>query len=127
MKIIVWDIVAAFFAAALSGMGVGGGGLFVVYLTLARDVGQYDAQRINLFFFIAASGASLIIHFLRRKINFLAFLIFAVMGSVGAIAGSLIAARVSGGALRYIFGAFLITCSIISLFKGSKKAGAHEK
>lgn len=108
-------------------MGVGGGGLLVVYLTLARDIAQYDAQRISLIFFIAASAASLIIHFLRRKINFLAFLIFAVMGSVGAIAGSLIAARVSGGALRYLFGAFLIICGLISFFKGSKRAATHEK
>lgn len=108
-------------------MGVGGGGLLVVYLTLVRDIGQYEAQRINLIFFIAASAASLTIHFLRRKIDFLAFLIFAVMGSAGAIAGSLIATRVSGGALRYIFGAFLIMCGTISLFKGSKKAKERGK
>ena len=39
-------------------MGVGGGGLFVVYLTLARDVGQYDAQRINLIFSLQRQGIS---------------------------------------------------------------------
>ena len=49
------DTVVAFFASALAAMGVGGGGLLVIYLTLVRATEQISAQGINLFFFLFSS------------------------------------------------------------------------
>ena len=46
------DIFAGFFAAMLSAMGVGGGGLLVIYLTEILGMEQRCAQGINLLFFL---------------------------------------------------------------------------
>ena len=46
------DLIIGTAVAVLSGMGVGSGGLLVVYLTLAGGIAQPAAQALNLFFFI---------------------------------------------------------------------------
>ena len=48
----VFTIIASFLIAALSGLGVGGGGLFVVFLALFTEIPQITAQGINLLFFL---------------------------------------------------------------------------
>ena len=50
--------IASFIIALLSGMGIGSGGLLVIYLTLLEKVPQLTAQGINLLFFIFASASS---------------------------------------------------------------------
>ena len=47
---------AAFLTALLAGMGVGSGGLFVVFLTVFLDYPQLAAQGLNLYFFIFCHG-----------------------------------------------------------------------
>ena len=59
---------ALFVFAVLSGLGVGGGGLLVIYLALFTDVAQLSAQGINLLFFIFSCGASMLVHLSKRKI-----------------------------------------------------------
>ena len=49
------DLLIGTAVAVLSGMGVGSGGLLVVYLTLAGGIAQPAAQALNLFFFIFAA------------------------------------------------------------------------
>ena len=52
------DILATLLVATLSGMGLGSGGLMVIYLTLIRHVSQLPAQGFNLLFFLFASASS---------------------------------------------------------------------
>ena len=52
-----------FLLAAASGMGIGGGGLLVVYLTVIHASDQASAQAFNLLFFIIAATTSAIIKY----------------------------------------------------------------
>lgn len=110
------DVLAAFFTAALSGMGVGGGGLLLLYLTLFRDVAQWEAQLTNLCFFLAASTASLVIHVMRRKISPSVVILLATGGVAGAFLGSFIAKNTDESMLRIILGVFLAASGVLSLF-----------
>ncbi len=87
----VFDILAAFFAAALAALGVGGGGILVIYLVLVLNMEQHAAQGVNLIFFIAASLAALPFHIARRRVRLLPVLIFSVFGVPGACLGCLAA------------------------------------
>lgn len=113
MQIVTMIIV--FIIAALSGMGVGGGGLFVIYLSLFTDTPQLLAQGINLLFFLLCAGASLIFHLQKRNIYFLAVAILAGAGIVGSLVGSSIAEHIDESILRKIFGAMLAISGIITL------------
>ena len=57
----IFDVVISFVLAALSGLGVGGGGLFVIFLALFTDTPQLVAQGMNLLFFVFSASSSLII------------------------------------------------------------------
>lgn len=118
---IVVDIVAAFLIAALSGMGIGSGGLFVIYLTFVSEAPQLTAQGMNLMFFLFSSGAALIIHLQKRKILWGAVLLLTVGGVFGAVAGSFVAGLLTTSMIRKIFGGMLLVSGAIALFKKDKR------
>ena len=124
----MWTIhvVAAFVLAALSGMGVGGGGLFVIYLTLIGDTPQLTAQGANLLFFLFSAGASMTVHLNRRRIYGAAVLLMAAGGIAGALAGTYLTAFVSESLLRKGFGFLLILGGILSL-RGRKETARKRK
>lgn len=115
MKII--SIIVAFVISALSGLGVGGGGLFVIYLALFTSTPQLTVQGINLAFFLFSASASLIIHLQKRRIFFLAVCVMSLFGIVGAVAGSFFSAWIEESLLRKAFGVMLIFSGSMSFFK----------
>lgn len=101
------DILVGTAVAVLSGMGVGSGGLLVVYLTLAGDMPQASAQALNLFFFLFAAGASTAVNMRRRNIAWGCVLILSAGGIIGAVAGAAIAAVAKPRILKMLFGLML--------------------
>ncbi len=106
-----------FAVAALSGLGVGGGGLFMIYLTLFTDTPQLLAQGSNLLFFLFSSSAALCIHVSQRRLYPMLILLLAVSGLGGALLGTLIAEHLDGLLLRRIFGIMLVNTGIFPLKK----------
>ena len=50
-------------------MGVGGGGLLVIYLTAIKDIPQLAAQGINLLFFLPSAFVSVLLQLKELKNN----------------------------------------------------------
>ncbi len=115
----ILDAIAAFVISALSGMGVGGGGLFVIYLAWVSDVPQLTAQGLNLVFFLCSAGASMVIHLRKRRIY--GFIIAMILsgGVIGVLLGTELSAHMDEGMLRKIFGSMLIVSGVMAL-KGKK-------
>ncbi len=112
----ILNVIVGFLVSALMGMGVGGGGLFVIYLTLCLNFGQINAQGTNLTFFILAVLASIFIHVKKRKIYFLQVLVMAVFGALGSFIFSFLANAVSPEIPRKILGALLILGGFSSIY-----------
>ncbi len=121
------SLIISFFIAILTGLGVGGGGLFVIYLALFTDTPQLAAQGINLFFFLFSAGSSVIVHLTQRKIYLSAVVIMASAGIIGAIVGAFVSGYVDQALLRKIFGAMLMISGIISLKKSFKEKIPNKK
>lgn len=111
------DIIAALLFATLAGMGIGGGGLLVIYLTLVKDYPSLDARALNLLFFICAAASSLLVHTRRRKLDARLISVFAVTGIVGSLAGSTIASYLPADITNKLFGVMLIISGVITLFR----------
>lgn len=109
------DIIVGTAVAVLSGMGVGSGGLLVVYLTLAAGISQAPAQALNLFFFLFAASASTAVNIRRRNIAWGCVILLGLGGAVGAIAGSAIAAVAKPRVLRMLFGIMLTVTGVRGL------------
>ena len=115
------NTVISFVIALVSGMGLGGGGLFAVYLSLFTDVPQLSVQGFNLVFFLFAAGASVVVQLFKRKVNFTAVAIMTAAGLVGAALGVAIGGALPEEWLRRIFGLMLITVGILSLRSAIRK------
>ena len=110
-------LIVTFFLSTLSGMGVGGGGLFVIFLALFTDLPQLTIQGMNLLIFLFSCGGSLIIHLKKRTLWGMAILIIALCGIPGSLFGTWIAGWLPQKLLRKIFGVMLIITGIMSLKK----------
>ena len=121
---------AGLLCAARSAMGVGGGGLLVIYLTAFAGFEQRAAQGVNLVFFLCASAFASVIHLKKRKINIKTALLFALGGLLGAILGCITATGAADALLRRAFGIFLIVSGALTglkLLKKSPPADEKEK
>jgi hypothetical protein len=117
---LIFDIIAGFLIGTMTGMGIGGGGLLVIYLTLLRNTTQLTAQGANLYFFIVASAASLIVHLNRRRLDFSQIIPAAAAGMVFAYFGSLAAGIFSEELIRRFFGIMLTASGAAGLLRGVK-------
>jgi len=123
----ILDMIASFAIAILSGMGIGSGGLLVIYLTLVSSTPQLTAQGINLLFFLFSTGAAMTVHLRRRKIYFNAVLLMAAVGIFGALLGSFTAGVLPTSLIKKLFGAMLIISGTVALFKKDKNEKVTDK
>ena len=110
--------------AILSGMGVGGGGLLVIYLTLFEGTEQIIAQGTNLCFFILCGLASTIYNAKKKKIIWKTTLILSTSGAISCVLGSIWASTINPILLRKVFGGMLVLsggASLVSSFVKNKQ------
>lgn len=113
--------------AVLSGLGVGSGGLLVIYLALFTDTPQLVAQGLNLLFFLFSSSASLTVSITRRTLYPMLIFLLALSGLLGAWLGSFLASRMNAMLLRKMFGVMLIVTGIVSLKRKPGSTTEKEK
>ena len=112
-------------SAILSSMGLGGGGVLLVYLTGFTSLSQINAQGINLIFFIPIAFVSCVLHLKNKLIDKTA----AIFVSLGAVpfcyVGYFLAGLFSQEQLRQIFAFFLLAIGIKEIIVGIKTKNAH--
>ncbi len=116
----LWAVLAGFVTGIISGFGIGGGTVLMVYLTAILDLGQRTAQGINLLYFLPTAAAALIIHSKNRYVKWKSVLPAAVFGCITAGITSYFAMNMDLGLLKKLFGGFLIITGLMELFKKVK-------
>lgn len=119
MNIVLSNIVG-FFAAIIGSMGMGGGGILLMYISAFTDTPQLKAQGINLIFFIPIAIISSILHIKNRLVNLKAALLVIIGGIPSALLGVYLSSLIGDNLLRKAFAVFLIflgTREIITAFK----------
>ena len=112
---------AGLVCGVLSGLGIGGGTLLMVWMTAVMDMEQRMAQGINLLYFLPTAACALIFHIKNRLIRWRVVLPAAITGCLSAAGAALLATSVDASLLRKLFGGFLILVGITELF------GAHAR
>ncbi len=111
------DVLAGAATGIITGFGIGGGTLLILYLTMLRGTDQLAAQGINLIYFLPSAACALISHIKNRRVIWRAVLFCALPGALTTIAAALFAAHLDIGILRRVFGGFLILVGVSELFK----------
>ena len=103
---------AGTFSAIIGSMGLGGGGILIIYFNLFTDVPQSLAQGINLLFFIPSALVAIIIYIKKKLINFSLAIALAALGVVGALLGSYLASFVNSDVLPKLFAVLLLVIGV---------------
>lgn len=110
-------VLAGAITGVLSGMGIGGGTLLVIYMVNIAGIAQLEAQGINLVYFLPVAALSLISHIKNKLVEKRVFVFACAAGVVFTVAGSLAAASIDTGTLRRLFGLLLILAGMSQLLK----------
>ena len=110
-------VIAGTISGIISGFGVGGGSLLMVWMTAVIAINQKTAQGINLLYFLPTSVAALIFHIKNKQICWRVVIPAAICGCLTAILSAWAAASIDVKTLRTLFGCFLLIIGLSELFK----------
>ena len=112
---------AGFVCGVLSGLGIGGGTLLMVWMTAVAGLEQRAAQGINLLYFLPTAACALFFHIKNRLIRWRVVLPAIITGCLTAAGAAWLATAIDTGLLRKLFGGFLILVGIRELFTAQRR------
>ncbi len=116
----------AFLLAIPLGLGIGGGGLFLVYLGDVLALPRGGAVYLNLLFFICALLAAACAHVRAGRLRFPLLAVIFLFSAPTALLGRVLAASLPAWLLRLFLGAFLLASGIFSLYSLKKSKVADD-
>ena len=103
-------------SGVFSAMGIGGGSILVLYLTIALGTNQVDAQGINLLYFVPVAVCALIVHAKNKCIDYRVCVYIVLFGLAGAAAGAFLANSLDAGMLKKVFAAGVFALGVWQTF-----------
>ncbi len=105
----------------LAGIGVGGGSLLILWLTLVLELPQTTARSVNLMFFLAAAGAVSVFRWRKGTLNWKPILPAVAAGCGAAAIFAWLSTQIEVENFRKLFGILLLFTGIRELtYKGKK-------
>lgn len=122
------NFIIGFLSAALGAMGMGGGGILLIYLSAILGIEQLVAQGMNLFFFLPIAVIALCFHLKNKYISYKTAL-FSILGGVaGVFLGKYIAEILGNDILKKAFAIFLFIIGLKELFgKVKNESDSNQK
>ncbi|MBQ3053096.1 MAG: sulfite exporter TauE/SafE family protein [Clostridia bacterium] len=109
-------LLAGLFSGILGAMGLGGGSVLIIYLSLFTQGPHLKNQGINLLFFIPIALISVIIYGVKKKIKWKTTLKVSAFGMVGTLVGWFTAGGLGGEVTSKIFGVLLLALGLNQIF-----------
>lgn len=110
-------------SGVIGALGMGGGGVLIIFLSTILGVEQLKAQGINLLFFLPCAAVAIIIHAVKGRICWRVALPYMAGGVAGVLLGTYLAGFIGSEILQKIFAALLIVLGLYELFKKRKSEG----
>ncbi len=99
----------------LAGLGVGGGSLLILWLTLVLQMPQSMARSINLMFFLAAAGTVSLFRWKQGNLNWKPILPAILSGCAAAAVFAWLSTQINVENFRKLFGILLVITAIREL------------
>ena len=99
----------------LSGLGIGGGSLLILWLTVVLGVAHNTARGINLLFFLPSAAIACVFRRKQGAVDIKKLLPAILAGTVAAAAGSWIGFNMDMQLLKKLFGGLLILTGLREL------------
>lgn len=121
------EIIFGVIAGIVTGLGMGGGTVLILLLSLFSGLEQHIAQATNLVFFIPTSIAAIIMNFKQKNVNLKLAINISFFGIIGAILGSIISNNISSNNLRKYFAIFILIIAIHEIYELYKQYKNNRK
>ena len=108
-------ILAGLVCGVLSGFGIGGGSLLILWLTLVLEMPQTAARGINLLFFLPSAMIACYLRWKQGAVTLRKVLPAILAGCAAAAVFSLISTRIDLEILKKLFGVLLLATGIREL------------
>ncbi len=116
------EILMGLLLGYLAGLGIGGGSLLILWLTLVLHLPHTAARAINLMFFITAAGAVSLFRWKKGNLAVKKLLPAMIAGCIAAAVFSWLSTRLDTFWLKKGFGLLLIFTGLKELFYRPRKA-----
>lgn len=110
------EIIVGLIAGVGTSIGIGGGTILILFLTMFLGIEQHIVQAINLVCFVPASIISIIYNLKEKNINIKESITILISGIVGALLGCYISKNININVLRKLFAIFLLCISIYEIY-----------
>lgn len=120
-------LLAGLFSGILGAMGLGGGAVLVIYLSIFTETEQLNAQGINLIFFIPIAIIAVIIYSIKKQIKWKLTIKVALWGILGTVLGLTFTSFLGGELTAKLFGGLLILMGLKEIFAKTGKTVAEDK
>ena len=106
----------------LAGLGVGGGSLLILWLTLILGMNYADARILNLFFFLPSAVVASIFRWKQGILNIKKVLPAILVGAVAAAICSIFSQQMELAFLKKLFGVLLLVTGVRELLYRPRNA-----
>lgn len=106
----------------LAGLGIGGGSLLILYLTLVLKMDAPSSRAINLMFFITAAGSVSLFRWKKGTLNIKTILPAVISGCLTATLFSFLSNVIDRTLAQKLFGGLLLITGLRELFYRPRKA-----
>lgn len=120
-------IIFGIISGIVTGLGMGGGTVLILLLSLFMNLDQHIAQATNLVFFIPTSLAAIIINIKQKNVDFKLAIIISIFGILGSIIGAIISENISSLNLRRYFAIFILVIAFHEMYKLYKEYRIERK
>ncbi len=117
----VFATLVALITGVLSGWGVGGGSLLLVYMSGVAGIAQQTAQGINLIYFLPTSISALVSHIRNRLVDFSLAWPAIAAGVVSAALTAILVTGLDTSLLKKFFGVFIMIIGLSELLRKPDK------
>jgi uncharacterized membrane protein YfcA len=117
---VILPIIAGFLAGIAGSMGLGGGSVLIIYLTVFVGVEQLAAQGINLIFFLPTAAVAVFVYSKKRIIKWKKILPVMMLGVIGTVLTSFWVGHLNSHLIKKIFGLVIALYGFYELFSRGK-------
>lgn len=110
------SLLSGFFAGIAGAMGLGGGSVLIIYLTVFAGVKQLAAQGINLIFFLPTAAIAVFIYSKKGIIKWKAILPVMIFGTIGTLISGFWVGFLKAELVKRLFGVVIVFYGIYELF-----------
>ncbi len=118
----VFSILVGIALGILAGLGVGGGSLLMLWLTVVRGMAHTDARTINLLFFLPCALTATFFRWRQGVIRTKELTPAIAAGCICAAAGTFLSSHIHLELLKKLFGGLLIVTGVRELLYRPRKA-----